>query len=119
MLLALGFLGTYPPAHGRQEAVLLDDGTSAQKIPLRRGLQETRNINPDGAPLDTRRILALQAPHGFQPGLFRRVAQGNLLDILPAHGGILRGHLLRRNGKTLLGGQGRCPFKDPFQLLAC
>ena len=104
--LALHLLRTDAAAHGRQQAVLADDGHRRVEAAFRRRLQKIRDADAHRAALHARRVLALQAALGLHPRLLGRVAERDLAHVAAPDGGILRRHRLRRDRQARFWGQG-------------
>ena len=100
ILLALALLGTDTTTNGRKKTTLLDDIDRLLIVTLCSLGNETGNIYGNGTALDTRLVLALQAPQGLGPDLAVCIPEGNFLHIGNANGRILGRHFLHRNLPT-------------------
>jgi len=94
--LALVFLRADAAADGGQDVGLLDLPRRLGELALPHETDEAGDIHGDGAALDARGPLALQAAAGLGDRLLGGIAQRNLVEVVDADLGRLLGHGLAR-----------------------
>ena len=88
-LLALVVLRAYAPADGRQRVLLADETCGAGEVARGHQLHEAGDVDAHGATVDTRGLLALQAPARLRHGQLAVVAVADLLEVADAEPGVL------------------------------
>ena len=91
--LALCLLRTYAATDGGQRRVMADGDISLVEVLLLDILYEARDVDAHGACLHAARLLALQAAVGLHQGLVLGEAEGDFVEVLGTHLGILLARL--------------------------
>ena len=132
--LALGLLRADASADGRQGGVVGDGDIGLVEVLFLDVLYELRYVDTHGAGLDAARLFALQAAAGLDEGLVLGEAEGDLVEVVGAHGGVLLAWLLALLGfghgglhgrgqialvAALRGGYAVAPCVGGLQLACC
>ena len=106
--LTLSLLGANTAANCGQRGGLIDDLVSALEVAFLDLADELRNMDLNGAAVNTRHSLAVQAAVGLVNGGLLGVAQSDLIKVMCTHQGILGGHYITGRSHICL-----CHFTVP------